>query len=66
MREAEAKKLKAGDRVEYRFDEPSEDNGSTGTVTERDYCRFMVRWDDGVECSYPHILAMAIHRAEDR
>jgi hypothetical protein len=63
MRETEAKKLKAGDRVEYRFDEPSEDNGSLGTITERDYARFMVKWDDGTECSYPHILAMAIHRA---
>lgn len=63
MRESEAKKLKAGDRVVYRCDTPSEDSGSEGVITERDYCRFMVEWDDGAKCSYPHILAVAIHRA---
>ncbi len=62
MREAEAKKLKTGDRVEFKDDMPNEDNGSLGTVTDHDYARFMIKWDDGVECSYPHILAMAIRR----
>lgn len=61
MTENEAKKLKIGARVVYRCDPPSEEDGSRGVVTDRDYARFMVRWDDGVECSYPHILAMAIH-----
>ena len=64
MREAEAKKLETGDRVQFRDDLiPNEDNGSLGTVINRDYSRFMVKWDDGLECSYPHILAMAIQRA---
>lgn len=63
MREHEAKKLKIGDRVEFRDDlVPNADNGGLGTVTDRDYSRFAVKWDDGLECSYPHILAMAIHR----
>lgn len=64
MREVEAKKLKTGDRVKFNDDLPNDDNGSLGTVTDRDYARFMVKWDDGVECSYPHLLAMAIQRAE--
>lgn len=61
MREAEAKQLKVGDRVKFK-DEliPNADDGSLGTVIDRDYSRFMVKWDDGVECSYPFILAMAI------
>lgn len=63
MRENEAKKLKVGDRVEFNDDLPNVDNGSFGTVTDRDYARFAVKWDDGLECSYPHILAMAIQRA---
>ena len=63
MRESEAKKLKVGDRVVFRCTPASEDDGSQGIVTERDYCRFMVEWDDGVKCSYPHVLAMAIYRA---
>lgn len=62
MTEAEAKKLQTGDRVQFMDDMPNEDNGSTGTVTDRDYARFTVKWDDGLECSYPHILAMAIQR----
>ena len=62
MRESEAKRLKAGDRVVFRTTPASEDDGSKGVVTERDYARFMVEWDDGVRCSYPHVLAMAIHR----
>jgi hypothetical protein len=62
VKETEAKKLKVGDRVEYRCDPPTEDDGSQGVVTDRDYSRFMVKWDDGTSCSYPHILAMAIHR----
>lgn len=64
MKESEAKKLKIGDRVEFRDDLPNEDNGSQGVIIDRDYSRFMVKWDDGVQCSYPHILAMAIQRAE--
>lgn len=64
MTEKEAKKIKIGDRVEYRFvDIPHEDNGSLGTVIDRDYARFKVKWDDDVECSYLYILAMSIHRA---
>lgn len=65
MREAESKKIKIGERVKFRDDMPNEGNGDLGTVTDLDYARIMVRWDDGLECSYPHILAMAIHRAED-
>jgi hypothetical protein len=64
MREDETKKLKVGDRVQFRDDMPNDDNGSFGTVTDRDYARFMVKWDDGLECGYPHVLAMAIHRAK--
>jgi hypothetical protein len=63
MREADAKRLRPGDRVQFQDDMPNDDNGSLGTVTERDYSRFRVEWDDGVNCSYPHILAMAIKRA---
>ena len=63
MTEAQAKKLKIGDRVRFNDNIPNADNDSLGTVTDRDYSRFMVKWDDGMECSYPHILAMAIQRA---
>lgn len=62
MREAEAKKLKSGDRVRFQDTMPNDDNGSLGTVIAHDYSRFMVKWDDDVQCSYPHILAMAIER----
>jgi hypothetical protein len=67
MTENEAKRLAIGDRVMFRDDLiPNEDNGSEGVVIARDYARFKVRWeDDGSECSFPHILAMCIHRAED-
>ena len=63
MTEAQAKKLKIGDRVRFNDNIPNADNDSLGTVTDRDYSRFMVKWDDGMECSYSHILAMAIQRA---
>lgn len=65
MRESEAKKLKVGDRIEF-FDEvtPNPDNGSLGTITQRDYARVQIEWDDGVVCSYPHTLAMAIRKVE--
>jgi len=65
MTEAEAKKLKVGDGVRFQDDlVPNPDNGSTGTVIDRDYSRFKVRWDDdGSECSFPNILAMCIYRA---
>lgn len=62
MRENEARALKVGDRVVFRCDPPTDESGS-GTVIDRDYSRFMVEWDDGLKCSYPHILAMAIHRS---
>ena len=67
MDEREAKKLKVGDHVEFRDDLiPNEDNGSHGVVIERDYARFKVRWeDDNSECSFPHILAMCIHRSTE-
>lgn len=63
MREVEAKKLRTGDRVQFKDDMPNDDNGSLGTVIDRDYARFMVEWDDGMKCSYPYILAMAIQVA---
>ena len=63
MRQNEAKKLKVGDRVVFRTTLASADDGSQGVVTEHDYARFMVEWDDGLKCSYLHHLAMAIHRA---
>lgn len=63
MKENEAKRLKTGDRIKFQDDLPNENNGDLGTVVDRDYARFMVRWDDGLECSYPHILATAIHKA---
>ena len=64
MNEGEAKRLKVGDRVVFRDDlVPNEDNGSEGVVIDRDYARFVVKWDDGLRCSYPHCLAMAIHKA---
>lgn len=63
MTEAQAKAIKIGDRVVFRDDLiANDDNGSLGTVTDRDYARFAVQWDDGTACSYPHILAVAIHR----
>lgn len=64
MRVAEAKRLKKGDRVQFQDDLPNEDSSSCGTVTHCDSIRFTVKWDDGVECSYPHILATAIQHEE--
>jgi hypothetical protein len=64
VREDEAKALKVGDRVKFHDAEvPSDENGFQGTVTERNYSRFVVKWDDGIECSYSNALAKIIQHA---
>lgn len=63
MRENEARELKIGDRVEFHGEEaPPPEEGFQGTVTDRDYVRFVVKWDDGVVCSYHNALAKDIYR----
>lgn len=66
MKESEARALKIGDRVTFIDDEvPTDENGFLGTVTERDYVRFMVKWDDGVVCSYHNALVKTLHRVKN-
>lgn len=62
MTQNEAKKLKIGDRVQFQDTMSNPANGDLGTVIGRDYSRFLIKWDDGIECSYPFILAMTIER----
>jgi hypothetical protein len=50
-----ARTLKVDDRVLYNA-------VIGGTVIERDYARFKVRWDDGMECSYGFVHAEMIDR----
>ena len=69
MKAKEARALKVGDRV--RWTEPSgmvftthaAEVASSGSVVEKGYSGFKVKWDDGLVAAYRNDHTIAIHKA---
>lgn len=45
MTPSKAKKLKVGTRVKW-------EDGTLGTVVDKNWHAFMIKWDDGIECIF--------------
>lgn len=57
----QARAIKIGQRVFYQADAVVPKAGDFGVVTEKDYARFRVQWDDGVNNTYPFVHCDFIH-----
>lgn len=61
MTQEQARTVKVGDRIRWRdFDPAVHNEADLGTVIEREYGGFKVRWDDGLEISYPFAHASTL------
>jgi hypothetical protein len=69
MNAKQARAIKIGQRVTWLTPDGIQPTtlcqieASYGTVTEKDYARMMVEWDDGLKCSYRLDEASNIHLA---